>query len=194
MAGEYFALIEKALTEAFVKEEQSLRKLFDTGDDDEWGEFRAEMDIVEHSFEDDLIPSHRYSFVVLLHVLLETTLRSVCLEIQKERGLSISLGDLAGSPMDKVHKFLTKVVGCSVPSEWNQLRNLQVVRDCIVHTHGLVKDSRDKESLTKLASQGDGLAINQDDRLVIEPQFCTTNLNHLKDFFAALFLQIGWEK
>src|ERR1700720_274561 len=102
--------------------------------------------LLEQEFEQDLIPAMRYSFIVLVHIVFESHLRRFCADVQNERKIALSLSDIAGkSPVERSSTYLTKVLGLPVGNlqEWQHLRTVQKIRDCIVHAYGHVKESRD---------------------------------------------------
>ncbi len=103
--------------------------------------------------------------------------------------------DLRGSAIDQGLIFLTKLANLSVQDfpEWEHLRTLQKIRDCVVHCFGHVDDSRDKKFLHELASRGIGVSIEgPDGRLSVTKQFCEQQLAHLLKLFERLFASAGW--
>ena len=76
--------------------------------------------------------------------------------------------------------------------EWEQLRTLQKIRDCIVHAYGRVKDSRDETFLHELAAKGIGISIGHDGRLRVGKPFCQQQLVNLQNLFKHLFKAVGW--
>jgi hypothetical protein len=157
--------------------------------------FRNEQQALEDFFERDLIPTMHYSVVVFIHIVFETRLRSFCAAMQRERNIPVGLGDIRGSAIEQARTYLSKLVGVAVGEypEWSQLRSLQYVRDCIVHSYGYV-DSEDDRSkhLRQLATQNIGLSISEDDRLLLSKSFCDQHVAHLSRLFNRLFAFAGW--
>lgn len=162
------------------------------------------MDVEEYSMElrnhemfynEGILPTLRYSHVVLLHILAETQLRSFCLIMKKEKALpDLIPGDFRGSPMDQIQIYLKKLIGISIGEipQWESLRNLQKVRDCIVHVYGVVGESRDKD-LAGLISKTSGLGIDDQGRLDIKIEYCAAQIEIIREFFDALFRKVGWK-
>jgi len=152
---------------------------------------------IEQRYEQDLIPAMRYSFVVLVHIVFENQLRRFCAEMQKECKLTLSLSDIAGkSPIERSSSYLTKVVGLVVGNlaEWQHLRTVQKIRDCIVHAYGHIDESRDKQEIQQLAAKNSGISIDESGRLALTKVFCENCLSSVEKLFSQLFLAVGWYK
>ena len=157
--------------------------------------FRNEQQALEDFFERDLIPTMRYSVVVFIHIVFETRLRSFCAAMQRERNIPVGLGDIRGSATEQARTYLSKLVGVAVGEypEWSQLRSLQYVRDCIVHSYGYVDSEDDRsKNLRQLATQNIGLSISEDERLLLSKSFCDQHVAHLSQLFNRLFAFAGW--
>lgn len=158
--------------------------------------FSSEVNYLEQLFEEDLVPTMRYSFIVFLHTVLETQLCSFCDSMQREHRLNIGLGDIRGSGIDQARIYLTKLVGIKICdySEWEHLRIFQTVRNCIVHTYGHINfhDSRHNK-IQEIASKQLGLTIAHSGRIAIDAYFCQQHLNHIQTFFKRLFREAGWK-
>lgn len=157
--------------------------------------FMNQQQALEDLFEQDLAPAMRYSFVVLMHTVFETRLRAFCSDMQSERRIPIPLRDVRGSPIEQARTYLTKLATLQVADvpEWQHLRTLQKVRDCIVHAFGYVADSRDEKEIRELASQSIGLTIDDYGRLALTKRFCDEHLSCLARFFHSLFRVAGWK-
>ena len=148
-----------------------------------------EVNYVEQLFEEDLFPTMRYSFVVFLHTVFETRLRSFCVGVQRERQLPISLTDFSGSPVEQAKTYLTKLVGIAVGDfdEWKYLRRFQDIRDCIVHHHGYLSPNHCRHSkIRQLAATSEGITIAPDDRIHLSRAFCEQHLTNVELFFKRL--------
>jgi hypothetical protein len=165
------------------------------GDEEDMRLFSDEKNGLEELFEQDLTPAMRYSFVVLMHTVFETHLRAFCQEMRQERAIPIALGDVNGSPIEKAQTYLTKLAAIQVGGfpQWQHLRTLQTVRDCIVHAYGYISESKDEGvEIRKLAKQKIGIADNYG-RLALTKEFCEQCLVYLDEFFHSLFQAAGWK-
>ncbi len=149
----------------------------------------------EMFYGEGIIPALRYSHVVLLHILIETRLRAFCRIIKAERKLpDLVLNDFRGGPMDQIQIYLTKLVGISISEipQWESLRNLQKIRDCIVHVYGVVGESRD-EKLPSLISKTPGLGIDDQGKLEIKIEYCAAQIEIIRECFDGLFRKVEWK-
>jgi len=192
----YLDVTEAQMEECFHLERNTLETEAPTDMDEEiHDEHLREHRDLKNLYDLELRPSLRYSFLMLLHIVFETQLRVLCNDIKSQRGLPIAMKDLRGSAIDQALAFLTKLADLSVQNlpEWEQLRTLQKIRDCIVHCHGHVDDSRDRNFLRELAGKGVGVSIDgPDNRLWVTNQFCEEQLTNLDRLFERLFKAAGW--
>lgn len=139
--------------------------------------------------------SLRYSFVVLLYLIIEDRLRQACNLIQKIRALPIRAKDLRGDTLEQCMIFLDKLVGIQRQSisTWQRISDLSKIRNCIVHSSGRVEESRDKDYLKLLAKQENSLIDLSDNeqptetQLVISPEYCVISTLVAGRFFEEIF-------
>ncbi len=193
----YLEVIEEQMPIIQVIEISSLEGQQPPGsNEEEQSIFSGHVSNLEALFEDNLIPTMRYSFIVFLHTVFETNLRSLCNAIRREKNLPISLCDLRGSALDQARDYLTKIAGIAVSDypEWTDLRTFQKVRDCIVHHYGFLdpNDIRHRR-IQELAQNDPDLEINYQRRILPAANFCTRQLAHVDSFFRRLMVDIGWD-
>lgn len=192
----YLELMEQQMAVVQVCERATLEADRPPGnDEDEQSIFWQELNYLEQLFEDDLIPTMRYSFLVFLHTVFETRLRAFCSAMQHEKQLPLDLTDIRGSAIDQARIYLAKLVSITVADfpEWQHLRTFQLVRDCIVHHYGyLVPDDPRHKQIRDLAAKNVGVSVTHDDRILLDPSFCQQHLSHIEDFFRRLFESAGW--
>lgn len=160
----------------------------------EWqAEWQAEILFIEERYECDFPSKIRYSFVVLLHIVLEDRLRAACDEIFRRRNLEIREKDLKGSLIERAKAFLDKVAKVSIKNQqaWQGLKDFQMIRDCIVHANGQIELSRDKKRINELCKKGLGLS-NVESSLMIEKGYCINALETISICFDHLFDSAGF--
>jgi hypothetical protein len=191
----YLELIEAQMEEVHRCERIALdAERPETGNEEELQAFWHEQDALEQLFEEDLIPTMRYSFIVLIHMVFETRLRKFCASIHHERPVPVELRDLRGSPIDRAQIYLTKLAQLPITDfpEWQQLRMLQKIRDCIVHAYGYVVESRDEKEIREMAAKNIDFTIDPWERLIPTKAFCDQRLSDLDTFFRKLSEALGW--
>jgi hypothetical protein len=193
--GDYLELIEGQFEILREKEQKKIPQNPPAGlTEEELAEWQADIIIFERRYFHDFPSIIRYSFVVQLHILLETRLKAICDEISKRKGLGLKESDFKGSPIERVCVFLEKVMKLPVKehSTWEWLKNLQKVRDCIVHSNGNIELSRDKKYLIDLCrNKRIGLSV-ESGTLMIDRDYCDESLKMINSFFQELFETAGF--
>ncbi|MHB1082723.1 MAG: hypothetical protein ACYC67_25240 [Prosthecobacter sp.] len=187
--------------------EQERRALMDdfsgSLDEDDIGECRAHLGHLEDRYEQDLKVTMRYSFVVFTHIVFETRFVAFCKDLHEERKLPMTLKEFKkvnkpeGTIKDAKNylKEHARLDFGTVP-EWCQLMNMQKIRDCIVHTNGVVDEMRDdkKADLLNLIYQKEGIALAEDNgRLALSAVFCQQQVGFIDGFFRTVFKKAGWK-
>jgi len=156
--------------------------------EEEYAEWQSENQFFEDRYDLDFPSKIRYSFVIMLHIIIENHLRAACNEISKRRSFEIRESDLRGTAIERAKTFLGKIAKLQIGDQtiWQWLNDFQKVRDCIVHANGQIELSRDKEYLNKLCSKDIGLS-NNIGSLMIKRYYCTQTLEMAKSYFGHLF-------
>jgi len=88
----------------------------------------------------------RYSFIIQLYVALESRGKALCDEINKRNEqLLLTVRDLDGrGNLKGIQTFLSKVypVPGITADQWQELHDLRVIRNCLIHKNGEI-DPRD---------------------------------------------------
>lgn len=161
--------------------------------EEEFADWQSEIQFFEERYESDFPSKFRYSFLVLLLIVVETRLRAACNEITKRRDLELKEKDLKGVAIERAKTFLDKVANVPVRDQeaWQWLKDFQKVRDCIVHANGRIEVSRDKKRLKELCKKDFGLSIDAGS-LMIEHEYCTKTLKIAQSFFDQLLDSAGF--
>jgi hypothetical protein len=126
-----------------------------------------------------MIPRNfRYSGLVLLLTTIETALLELCRELRDSRSLPLAVSDLSARPIHiRALKYLQKVAGVEVPaSRFRQtLKDLVIVRNCIVHAAGNVNLMREPspQKVRAAVMRLDGINLSANDYVEIEKDVCT---------------------
>lgn len=165
----------------------------------------AEWDIAidEHTAKYDMLFRNffRYSFVVLINLFVENSLRELCYAVQDLKEISKQVRNPRRSIIEKRKQFLCEV-GVSVSQElWEPITTLTKVRNCITHASGKVGRSnpKDEQHLREVTTQGLGILISdihserelhalyrEDDMLVLEAKYCTKIVEDIAKLFEML--------
>jgi hypothetical protein len=163
----------------------------------EYAEYDIAIDDLRWNYDYYFPRSLRYSFIVLLFLVVEKQLTEFCKTLQEEHNLSIKVGDLRGDISERAKIYIHKLGG--IPDDkvnWKNVGDLSVVRNCIVHTMGDVNNSRDRIYIQNLISLNIGLSIGNEEfsergKLQISAEYCTTAVQDIQFFFDELFDSAG---
>jgi hypothetical protein len=113
----------------------------------------AHMGLGEESWDlqevfEEYFPSlQRRSALLTVWSFLEHELDALCSLYQSEKGLKLAFSDLAGKGIDRSATYLEKVaglLGLKSSREWNDLKEIQNIRNLIAHNDGRLRDHQGK--------------------------------------------------
>ena len=88
--------------------------------------------------------------------------------------------------MDKI-----AILSLNNQQAWQGLKDLQNIRDCIVHTNGQIEASRDKKRILELCKKSLGIS-NLEGTLMIENAYCIKAIEAIAEYFDHLFDSAGF--
>ena len=198
--GQYFETAESQLQSVKQKEyDQIVSEIKGWGlsPEDEWIEWDLAMQ--EHTATHDMLFSHflRYSFVVLLFLILENKLREFCEIVGKRKGKT---PPAAKRDIVKQYKRFLEHAGVSIAQQvWESVHDLNKVRNCIVHASGNMARATDEKHLRSLAHQDPSIAISgydyegeslplylEDDMLMLTTDYCSHAVADVRRLFENL--------
>ncbi len=159
----------------------------------EYGEYDVAVDELKWDYEYYFPRSLRYSFIVLLFLVVEKQLTQLCKVVQEKHNLPIKANDLRGDIIERSKTYIHKVARVSMDGvDWTKVSDLSIVRNCIVHTMGEITESKDNAHLQKMASANIGLSIGDDEffdsgRLQISKGYCSKVVREMQAFFDQIF-------
>ena len=193
----YLELMEKQMPIVQEMEFAALEADRPEGDDEEDRSIHSSIvTYTENLFEEDLVPTMRYSFIIFLHTVFETRLRDFCDRVRLEQNHRISVADLRGSAIDQARDYLTKLAAIPVADypEWSQLKNFQKIRDCIVHTYGFIHAGEDRfASVKRIIDSDPDLTLNHRSRISPGSKFCERHLANVESFLNRIMTALGWK-
>lgn len=155
-------------------------------------EYFDDLNKLEWNYEYFFPRALRYSFIVLLFVGIEKQLTEFCKRLQKQRNLQIKSNDLKGDIIERSSTYIHKIAGLPDTLDWQKIKDLSVVRNCIAHTMGNVEDSRDKDRIYQMVSTKIGLSIDNEEfgdenYLQVSAEYCSRAVKNIQIFFHDLF-------
>jgi len=164
---------------------------------DEIAEYLGDKRIARCLHDEVITPTFRYAAIVILFTIFERELKRFVDNAAKERQAPITYKDLKGGLLEQVSKYTEAFCGFSLSSlpGYICILDLQKVRNCVVHCLGnpdLVPEAQ-RTKLLKLHCPAKGLDISEGAPIEINPVFIESSLAATRDFFRALFIQLGWK-
>jgi hypothetical protein len=165
-AKNYVSLTEAQLSQAYTDERFSALEQYRRLPDADEADYEVYVRTVERMFEEDFRPILRFTTVVYLYLIFETYVSRHIAEIQRLRTAESNIL----KRLKKNHGLVeaTQIyfkdeadLSFFTDSQWQQLREIEQVRNCIVHAAGIARDSRHPELIYDLERRLVGLEIDR---------------------------------
>ncbi len=149
------------------------------------------------SFDDTLTRNFRYSYIVLLLLVVENRLEAICDHIHQNGGAPIRARDLRGGDgLERCGMFLKKLVNLDLDNvpQWSKIHDLAKIRNCIVHAEGRIEESGEQQYLRQLCVREVGLTSEGEppnDILVTGNRFCLNATQYVISSFDQIFITLS---
>jgi hypothetical protein len=165
---------------------------------EQYAEFNMERGIARHLHDEIVTPPFRYSCLVMLFAIAERELLRLARNLDKEHQQKhAGFSSTMGSVMKPVAKHCAKLTGVdfSKCKEFDALRDLQIIRDCIVHCRGEVDlfNPEKRPKLIRLTSQRSGFFACAGTEIEVNPPVVDQFTKETWRFFIWLFQQLKWK-
>ncbi|MGE7658263.1 hypothetical protein ACQKL7_10260 [Bacillus altitudinis] len=169
--------------------------------DEELSDFKKEgmlefLDPYARDFE----RMRRYSFVVMIHSLLEEYVVELCRgekdeeeTIKQKRRVSKWEGfarSNSGSTLNKVEQFFKNELKVKFPNqtkEWKIIKDVNVIRNELVHNGGDIGRSRNCKKVSKIIEKMKDISIGNYNTIVLDKDFCFNYLRTIESFLSNLY-------
>jgi hypothetical protein len=197
----YFGFVKHRLSELrdyvlemeakFSRDLKAIEKRYDEDIRRRGSEAELPSELVEYYADDFYVVERiflrtfRYSAIVAIYSLLETSMNSLCSLLQKRNELKIELSDLRGDGIERAKSYLIKVCaiqfedGCH---EWTEIQKLNYIRNCIVHAEGNVDHTHSPSKLRRLVKNTKGVTLENDRYLSIDKAYLESAITWVDDF------------
>lgn len=194
--NQYYQTMESQLTTLKRDEqkriEEDIKKL-ELSSDEKYAEWSMETDNLTAKYNMLYTNFFRYSFIVLLFLVLDDWLHRLCLAVQEFKHLP-NPPARDKDILRAYKKYLAEANVTVTDNLWEFAFDLQEVRDCIVHTSGNISRSRDKEHLRNLAKRKIGIEIStrgyyrdeeeplylEENMLIVKSDYCRSTILDIK--------------
>lgn len=187
-------LIYEAIPDVELRERDALKQLAEHENWD-FGDFSVEDQFLDVKFKYSLPRSAAYSIIILLSSTVETQLLAYARKVGQQKGSSFDPNDLKGSPLDRSALYIKRVSGFELTNDprWKVLKDLQDLRDVIVHRAGKPGDDK-KHRLREMCRLYEGVSLDEnpytiksDLELGISIHSCKKFAREVEAFFKDLF-------
>jgi hypothetical protein len=195
--GALIELIYRATPDVELQERDALKQLAEHENWD-YGDYSVEAQFMDVKFRYWLPKSAAYSIIILLSSIVETQLFAFARWVGKREGSAFDPNDLKGSVLDRTALYVRRVSGVELAKNacWRKLRDLQDLRDIIVHRAG--KPGDDREHVEQMCKSYPGISLDEnpytirgDPELGATLHSCRYFAREVEEFFKGVFKEAG---
>ena len=140
--------------------------------------------------EEVFIRNFRYSTIVTIYSLLEISLNGICRYLFREKKLALQFDEVRGDGIERAKLYLSKVCLLDFPegsNEWNMMKKLNKVRNCVVHAQGIFLNVKSPKTLRNVIDHTPGLSIKGETYLNIETSFITEAIKNAEALISKVY-------
>lgn len=188
-------LVYRATPDIELQERGALKQLAEH-DNWEYGDYTVEDQFLDVKFKYWLPKLAAYSVLILLSSVVETQLLAYARKVGERKGSAFDPNDLKGSVLDKTAAYVKRVSGSELTknARWQILRDLQDLRDIIVHRAGKPGDDK-KPRFEQMRQVYPGVSLDEnpytifkaDPELDVSIHACRYFAREVEGFFKDLF-------
>lgn len=151
-------------------------------------EFSDEFYLIDNVF----LPLFLHSSTISLFAFFESELTGLCKRLDRSRGQGSAWSTLGGAGIEKAKAYLKGYRDVSfgkLNPYWENLNNMQSIRNCLAHANGDINqmsNSTKKQKIRHIVSSTNGLSIVDDNQLNIENRYLQERSADVRAFLLAL--------
>jgi hypothetical protein len=155
-------LIYRATPQFELQEHEALKQLAEQ-EGWEYSDYNVEEQFLDVKVKYWLPKLTAYSVIILLSSLVETQLFAYARRVGQLAGCGFDPNDLRGSVLDRAALYVKRVSGVELTqnAHWQTLRDLQDLRDIIVHRAGKPGDDRMIRRVEQIQQAHKGIGLNE---------------------------------
>jgi hypothetical protein len=192
-------MIDRATPEMELHERDALKQVAEHENWD-FGDYSAEDQFLDVKFGYWIPRLAHYSIVILLSSIVETQLLAYARRVGEREKSPFEPKDLKGSVLERAALYVRKVSGVELTKNerWKVLKDLQDLRDTIVHRAGKPGDDK-KDQFAQMGELYPGVSIDENpytiqtySALGLTINSCRYFAREVEAFFKDLFNKEGW--
>ncbi len=183
-------LVYRATPDIEVQERDALKQLAEHENWD-YGDYSVQDQFLDVKFKYWLPKLAEYSILILLSSIVETQLVAYARSVGLSEGSVFEPNDLRGSVLERTALYVKRVLGSELTknARWKVLKDLQDLRDIVVHRAGKPGDDKRSQveqmcrSYSGISLDENPYAINGDRELGISIHACRYFAGEVEVFF-----------
>jgi hypothetical protein len=135
----------------------------------------------------------RRTFFLGLFAFFESRLTQLCRDQKEEKGIRLSLNDLAGTGFTRSERYLSIVLEIPVNSikQWGMVTNYNLLRNCIAHNEGKLKRFSNKKLRSYVSNTKTLISVPPEDEIFFNTGFCEEAIDTIQEILKSLLSQVS---
>ena len=196
----FLEVVDKAIPQAEWHEREDLRRL---AEEENWdfGDYDVQSQVLDEKFGHWLPRLAAYSLIMLLDSIVETQLFAFAERLGRKKGSNFQVKDMKGRGLEPAALYVKRVapeLDVGKDPAWEDIRNLEKLRNIIVHRGGTRGKSEEQQKQTReLVQAYPGkllLPVTADTiygEIWVSLSLCRDFAAKIEDFFKRVFKAAG---
>ncbi len=145
-----------------------------------------------YMIEEINIDMYRKSTLVSVYSFLENSMNGLCRLLSSRHNYPVMLNDLRNEGIVRAKDYLEKLAKIdfsAINGEWSHMKTLNKIRNCIVHSEGDIKSSKNSSQLENIVANNPSLSLRNERNIKIEREYIDFSINEVEEFLDRLYQQ-----
>ncbi len=156
------------------------------GDDSRYNYSHSEsLKEIQHVY----LRMHRYSAILAAYSYLEASMVRTCQKVPERPGKP----EYPKAGIVSCYKYLKESAGAnfsSINSLWQELRTLESLRNCIIHSNGDVRNTNRPTWFTKIVHTTSGLNFIEENMVMISKEYILSAISNIEGFLKHILSEL----
>lgn len=155
--------------------------------DDSQYDYRASDSLMDIEFI--YLRLHRYSAVLAAYSYLENSMNKICINLENSKDIPLTVTDMSGQGIDRCKLYLDKMCNIdfmTINSYWSRLKDLNKLRNCIVHGDGDAERVKSRNNLINLIENHNELSFIENKLVMISEPYIKESIDDIEFFLSYL--------
>ncbi len=124
---------------------------------------------------------------------MENSLNTLCRHLYKRHVYPVEVGDLRGEGIVRAKSYLEKLARINfslLNGEWSTISSFNKIRNCIVHSEGNIKASKNAKQLESIVNASSGLSLRDERHIKIDRDYIDFIITTIEKFMDKLYDQV----